>query len=234
MTFSEDIRKAVDPIWEASFHHPFVKGIGEGNLSLEQFRYYVLQDSYYLSHFARVQAMGAAKAEDMKTMASMASHAQSTYEAEMALHKDFSKRLGITEEERNQFKPASTAYAYASHMYRGAFFGDLGEIIATILPCYWLYYEVGAHLQGYKPKEPIYQDWIAAYGGEWFRKLVEEQIQRLDELAALKTEAERERMKELFVISSQYEYQFWEMAYQMEEWPFDLKASVNAEKENKC
>ncbi|MBN9653265.1 thiaminase II [Halobacillus sp. GSS1] len=230
MKFSQQIREAVDPIWEASFNHPFVKGIGEGTLSLDQFRYYVLQDSYYLSHFSRVQAMGAAKSEDMKTMASMASHAQGTYEAEMELHENFSKRLGITKEERNQFTPSPTAYAYASHMYRGAYHGDLGEIIATILPCYWLYYEVGEHLKDHQPEEPIYQEWIGTYGGDWFRTLVEEQIQRLDDLAELKSEAGRERMKELFVISSQYEYQFWEMAYVMEEWPFDMRTSLLAGK----
>ena len=56
MTFSQSLRKEVDSIWEASFHHPFVK-LGEGTLDLANFRYYVLQDSYYLSHFARVQTL---------------------------------------------------------------------------------------------------------------------------------------------------------------------------------
>ncbi|MYL39528.1 thiaminase II [Halobacillus litoralis] len=228
MKFSEEIRKAVDEIWEGSFQHPFVKGIGEGTLPIEKFRHYVLQDSYYLSHFARVQSLGAAKSEDMAVMANMASHAQSTYEAELGLHENFSKQLGITQEEREQFKPSPTAYAYASHMYRGAYDGDLADVIATILPCYWLYYEVGEHLKESSPEEPVYQEWIAAYGGDWFRTLVEEQIERLDELAEKKTDAGRARMKELFIISSQYEYMFWEMAYRMEEWPFDLKQSMAA------
>lgn len=57
MTFSQSLRKEVDSIWEASFHHPFVKKLGEGTLDLANFRYYVLQDSYYLSHFARVQTL---------------------------------------------------------------------------------------------------------------------------------------------------------------------------------
>lgn len=75
-----------------------------------------------------------------------------------------------------------------------------------------------------QPKEPIYQEWIAAYGSDWFRTLVEEQIARLDRIAETVTEADRKRMKQHFVISSQYEYSFWEMAYTLEKWPVNEKA----------
>ncbi|PFT73381.1 thiaminase II [Bacillus thuringiensis] len=183
MTFSQSLRKEVDSIWEASFNHPFVKKLGEGTLDLASFRYYVLQDSYYLSHFA--------------------------------------KKLGITKEEKDNFIPAPTAYAYTSHMYRAAYEGHLGDIIAAILPCYWLYYEIGEHLKECQPEEPIYNEWISAYGSDWFRTLVEEQITRLDTIAEKVTEADRKRMKQHFIISSQYEYSFWEMAYTLEKWPVD-------------
>ena len=41
---------------------------------------------------------------------------------------------------------------------------------------------------------------------------VDEQIEQLDNIAAGVSEADRERMKEHFINSSQYEYAFWEMA----------------------
>lgn len=226
MLFSKKIREEANDIWEASFQHPFVKGIGDGTLPLECFRYYVMQDAYYLSHFARIQSLGAAKANDLHTTNRMAHHAQGTYEAELALHENFSKRLGITEEEQKAFKPAPTAYAYTSHMYRAAYNGNLGDIIAAILPCYWLYYEIGERLQQHTPDEQIYQEWIAAYGGDWFRTLVEEQINRLDEIAEQVTEEDRNRMKEHFMISSQYELSFWEMAYTIEKWPVEVTAKL--------
>lgn len=223
MKFSEQLRKDVDAIWEASFHHPFVKGIADGSLSLDSFRYYVLQDSYYLSHFARIQALGAAKAGDLYTTARFAAHAQGTFEAELSLHENFSEKLGITDEEKASFEPAPTAYAYTSHMYSAAY-GHLGDILSALLPCYWLYYEIGERLQGSTPNEPIYQEWIAAYGGEWFRTLVKEQINRLDEIAEKVTEEDRNRMRKHFRISSQYEYSFWEMAYTLEKWPISEPA----------
>jgi thiaminase (transcriptional activator TenA) len=219
MSFSNTLRQEANGLWEASFHHPFVKQLGDGTLNLQCFRYYVLQDAYYLGHFARVQALGAAKASDLPTTARMAHHAQNTYQAELSLHERFAKQLGITEEEKASMMPAPTAYAYTSHMYRAAYEGHLGDIVAAILPCYWLYYEIGERLKDCRPDEPIYQEWIAAYGSEWFRQLVEEQISRLDAIAEVVTEADRQRMKQHFLISSHYEYLFWEMAYTLESWP---------------
>jgi thiaminase (transcriptional activator TenA) len=219
MSFAKEVRKKADPIWQASFHHPFVKELGEGTLDLKRFRYYVMQDAYYLRHFARVQAIGAAKSPDLATTARLAHHAQSTCEAELSLHETFADLLGITDEEKASFIPAPTAYAYTSHMYRAAYEGHLGDVIAAILPCYWLYYEIGERLKDCKPAEPIYQKWIGTYSSDWFRSLVEEQIARLDAIAEAVTEADRKRMEQHFLISSEYEYEFWEMAYHLETWP---------------
>jgi thiaminase (transcriptional activator TenA) len=224
--FTEVLRENANPIWEANLHHPFVKGIAEGDLSLECFKYYILQDSYYLSHFAKIQAMGAARADDLYTTSRMAAHAQGTNDAELALHETFMKQLEITEDELADFEPAPSAYHYTSHLYRVAESGSLGEIIAAILPCYWIYYEIGERFKGAAPQEPIYQEWISAYGGEWFAQLVQEQINRLDELAEKSSEEEKKKMTQHFLISCQYEYAFWEMAYTLEKWPV---ASIRSE-----
>ncbi len=37
------------------------------------------------------------------------------------------------------------------------------------------------------------------------------------------TESDRKRMKQHFIISSQYEYSFWEMVYALEKWPVDTE-----------
>jgi thiaminase/transcriptional activator TenA len=219
MKFSERVRKAADASWQASFEHPFVTGIADGRLPLDRFKHYVLNDAYYLSCFAQVQALGAAKAPNLRTSGRMAEHVQRTYNAELLLHEKFSALLGITPEERESFEPAPTAYAYTSHLFRAAYTGHLGDIIAAILPCYWLYFEIGQRLKGAQPEEPIYREWIAAYGGDWFREVVQEQIDRLDEIAEQVTESDRERMLKHFLISSRYEYEFWEMAYTKQRWP---------------
>jgi thiaminase/transcriptional activator TenA len=218
LTFTEDCRKEANKWWEASFNHPFVNGIGNGTLPLTNFRYYVLQDSYYLSNFARIQSYGAGMAADLYTTSRLAAHAQGTYEAELGLHQTFSEMLNITDEERQTFQPSPTAYAYTSHMYRAVTTGYLGSVISALLPCYWVYLEVGEHLKRCTPEEPVYQKWIQAYHSDWFRQLVEEQIVRLDQLAEEATDSQKQQMKRNFLISSYYEYKFWDMAYKLEDW----------------
>ena len=218
MKFSEECRNSAATWWEGSFVHPFIQGIGDGTLPVDRFKYYVMQDSYYLTHFAKVQSFGAAYARDLYTTSRMAEHAKGTYEAEMSLHRKFTDLLGITKEELESFQPSPTAYAYTSHMYRSVVSGSFAEILAALLPCYWLYYDVGETLKTCRPDSAIYQEWIATYGGDWFKELVTEQINRFDELAENADEKTRAKMKENFVISSFYEYSFWDMAYQKESW----------------
>lgn len=152
MTFTQEIKQAAQAYWNSSFTHPFVQGIGEGTLPLSKFRHYVMQDAYYLKHFAKIQAKAASKADDFATIATLAEHATSTYEAELSLHQSFFKPLGITAADLEAFEPAPTAYAYVSHMHHASE-GTLGETIAAILPCYWLYYEVGQQLLTCTPEE---------------------------------------------------------------------------------
>ncbi|MBY6035832.1 thiaminase II [Fictibacillus nanhaiensis] len=225
--FTEILREKADLIWEANLEHPFVKGIANGDLSLECFKYYVLQDSYYLSHFARIQALGAARAHDLFTTSRLAAHAQGTNDAELALHETFIRQLNISEEELSAFMPSPTAYNYTSHLYRVGESGSLGEIISAILPCYWIYYEIGQRFKVAVPAEPIYREWIAAYGGEWFGQLVQEQINRLDVLAEDASDEELRRMTNHFLLSCQYEYLFWEMAFTLEKWPIPMKTVAN-------
>lgn len=212
MTFSEEIRQAAQQYWDSSFSHPFVTGIGDGTLPLAKFRHYVLQDAYYLKHFAKIQACAASKAQDFATIAELAEHATSTYAAELSLHQSFFEPLGIASETLAEFEPAPTAYAYVSHMHHASE-GTLGETIAAILPCYWLYYEVGQQLQGCTPDSPIYAQWIATYSSEWFERVVFEQVDRLNDLAERASAEERERMKQHFVKSCYYELMFWQMGW---------------------
>lgn len=58
MKFSEECRNSAATWWEGSFVHPFIQGIGDGTLPVDRFKYYVMQDSYYLTHFAKVQSFG--------------------------------------------------------------------------------------------------------------------------------------------------------------------------------
>ena len=63
----ERLLKVTENIWKQYYSHPFVKGIQDGTLDKEKFRYYIIQDYLYLEEYAKVFAIGLAKAKSLST-----------------------------------------------------------------------------------------------------------------------------------------------------------------------
>jgi len=227
MRFTEELRESAAKSWEQSINHPFVQGVVRGDLPLETFKFYILQDIYYLKHYGKIHALAAAQAEDFKITAMLADKAKLTAEAELTVHEEHAKILEISDDEMGNLQPAPTAYGYTSHLYRAAGSGSLGQTIAAILPCYWLYADIGKIYQDAKPKETIYQNWIQTYASEWFHTSTQEIIDLLDEIAEKSSEKEKAKMKEQFLIAKEYELAFWEMSYTKEQWLSEKKDGVN-------
>lgn len=218
MTFTDELRELTKDSWEQSLNHPFVQGIVRGDLPLETFKYYILQDIYYLKHYGKVHALAAAQADDFAVTAMLADKAKMTAQAELTVHQEHASILHISQEEMDTFKAAPTAYAYTSHLYRAAQTGNLAHTVASMLPCYWLYADIGIKNKDATPSEEIYQNWIATYASDWFQDSTNEMIDLLNDLAEHMNDYEKEKVKEQFILAKEYELMFWEMSYTHETW----------------
>ena len=87
-------------------------------------------------------------------------------EGEISIREGFFKELNITDEEINNTPIAPTAYNYVSHMYRQLLDGSLKSAVAGLLPCAWLYQEIGVELIKTGSPTSLYQRWIETYAGE--------------------------------------------------------------------
>jgi thiaminase (transcriptional activator TenA) len=223
MTFCEQLFQKVQPIWEKTHVHPFVRGIGEGTLEREKFRYYMVQDYVYLIDFSKLFAIGAVKANDVETMAQFANLLNSTLHEEMSLHRQYARKFGITEEELEQAKPSAVTLAYTHYMLHVAQNGTLAELVAALLPCMWSYWEIGKELNKIEgaADHPFYGEWVKMYSSDEFGSLSIWLIGLLDKLADGKSAQECEKLEEIFLNTSRFEYMFWEMAYKQEMWPVD-------------
>ena len=67
MKTSERLLNASKTIWDAYNEHPFVRGIQNGTLERDKFRYYIMQDFLYLKDYAKTYAVGVAKAKSVET-----------------------------------------------------------------------------------------------------------------------------------------------------------------------
>ena len=225
MDFCEKVRHETDYYWDASFKHPFVQGIADGTLALEKFKFYMLQDAYYLKYYTKLLAMLAAKATEDEDVAYFLETANFIREAELELHRTTFKELQVTEEELEKFEPAPAAYNYVSHMYQAFYTGTLADAYAAILPCPWLYQEIGATLREAKPNVTLYQQWIDLYASTEMEQTIAKQKAMMNRFASMPGNDERE-LTAHFKRSCYYEWQFWEMAWTCQDWLQDVKKLV--------
>ena len=221
MGYSDELWARHEPIWRAVHDHPFVRGIGDGSLPVERFRYYIEQDYVFLLEYSRVLALAVAKGVELPSMARFAELLHATLNVEMALHRGYAGRFGIAEDALARVVAAPTTYAYTRHLLATAYAGSLAEIGAALLPCQWGYAEIGRVLaeRGEPADQPLYAEWIRMYAGEEYRELAAGLRAHFDALAADESDAGRARLAEIFHLSARYEWAFWEMSWQMEQWP---------------
>lgn len=216
-SFSQELRRAAEPIWQAQHDHPFVRGVGDGSLGRERFEHYLRQDYLFLVEYARMLAMGAARAPDVPTMRRFADLTQAILATEMDLHRSFAGELGITEAQLEAEAPAPTTRAYTDFLVRVAATGDFAELAAALLPCMWGYAEVGERLAGGpRPPDDRYARWIETYAAPEFAELAAWCRGLVDRLAADLGPAGRSRMRDAFLTCSRHELAFWELGWTLE------------------
>lgn len=213
-----DLLDAARAIWDAQLTHPFVRGIADGTLPEERFRNWVLQDYRYLIEFSRVFAWAAARADRLESMAWFARALDLTLNTEMELHRKYAARFGITPADLEGVEAWPTTRAYTDFLVRTAADGDLADLLAALLPCAWGYVYIAERLAG-APADARYADWIEQYRAPEFREAAAWLRAELDRLGRDAGEEKRRRLTELFVLSSRYEWQFWQMCWRGEAWP---------------
>ena len=118
MEFTDIAMELSKEAWQTSFHHPFILQLQEGNLDPSIFRYYLIQDAYYLKAFSEIYHLLADKTSNQEMRRLLKQNAQSLVEGELFIRQQFFKELEISDQEMEQHPIAPTCYHYISHIYR--------------------------------------------------------------------------------------------------------------------
>src|SRR4030067_3623720 len=163
-TFSAQLGRRAGRIWRAIDAHPFLRELHAGTLPMDRFTYFILQDYLYLLDFAQVLCLGGAKSPDLKTLEIFTRHALIAVEVERSFHASFGRSLGFSQKQLDNAPNGPITEPYTKHMQEVARGGSLGEIVAAVLPCYWIYGEAGKRLHKNRPKSPkIYREGFQAH-----------------------------------------------------------------------
>ncbi len=219
MAFTRDLWASIDHLYAAILRHPFLRGLTDGSLARESFRFYVVQDALYLREFARALSLAAARAPEDDWIIMFNEHAAGALRVERALHAGFFAEFGLSPSDVDATPPAPTTLAYTSYLLAVAYGAPFHEAMAALLPCYWIYWEVGRALEQAGSPDPLYARWIGTYASEAFGGVVRGVLDATDRIAQRLGEAEREAMRRHFVTTSRYEWMFWEMGLRREAWP---------------
>ncbi|MGN8646575.1 thiaminase II [Gracilibacillus sp. HCP3S3_G5_1] len=222
--FTERLWKRVEPIWNSYLEHPFVKGLGDGTLEQDKFKHWLKQDYVYLIDYARLFAIGSAKADDLEKMTTFAKLLHGVLDVEMDLHRKYAAEFGITKEELETTEPSAITTAYTSYMLNLSQRGGVENVVASVLACEWSYNFIGKSLAQLPEAldNNFYSSWVEMYSSDEFTTLAEETKQLMNDIAEGKPEQELVMLEEIVLKTSQFEYMFWDMVENKEDWPVNL------------
>jgi len=219
VTFCEEAWDETAALRQAIHELPFNRELAAGTLAADRFRFYIQQDALYLARFARALAIAAAKAPDTAMLQNFAQSALGAITVEQALHERYLRAFGIAPEEAARAEPAPDCFAYTSFLLAAAYHEPWEVLVAALLPCFRIYWDVGCAIAATAAPDNPYRAWIDTYADERFGDAVRTVIATADRAAADASAGVRERMLAAHRRATQYEYLFWDAAYHRRPWP---------------
>jgi thiaminase/transcriptional activator TenA len=216
--FTDELWEQIAPVYKAILAHPFIGELTDGSLSRESFVFYMQQDALYLQDFSRALALAGVRSPEIADMQAFFNFASEVVIVERALHEGYFEEFDV----KLDVGRAPACFAYSQFLLATATTGSYPEAVAALLPCFWIYRDVGNEIykraKGNLATNP-YARWIETYSGDEFDAAVTRAIGITEAIATQASEADRGRMRRVFELSSRLEWMFWDSAYRLEAWP---------------
>lgn len=226
MAWTDEAWKAIEDVYEKILNLEFVRELGDGTLSQERFLEYMVQDKLYLNDYARALALIAVRAptaEDTSEWSQFSIHAAT---AETTIHDFYIKNFEVSDGMKSKLSgsvKSPSCELYTSFLLRHAALSSIEVAAAAVLPCFWIYDQVGRHHSEVLKSHPNkanhpYAKWIEMYGSDEFDEGTNKAKSFCDKLAEKTTPEVRQQMIDAFVRASVLELMFWKAAWDNEKW----------------
>jgi thiaminase/transcriptional activator TenA len=214
------LRDSVGPLWNALIEHPFPRGLADGTLPPERFRFYLAQNLLYLPDYARMLAMGATRSPDLRGLGEYTDALVNIVAVEIPqnerMHADAVVLAG--EGPASEAVRAPATVAYTSWLLSIAATGDANDIAAALLPCAWSYGEIATGLIDGAVEHPAYRGWVEFFASPAYAAVVTTLRESFDRELAAMPEAARVRAADIFITGCRLERQFWDQGFAGTTW----------------
>lgn len=218
MTFSQDVWQRNLDLYQKILALPFNQELANGTLDSQAFCHYVIQDAHYLLAYGRALAVAAAKAYEADDVIQFSEAAKIAIIVERSLHKDFMQAFAITKTEFESTPLTLACHHYTSFLTATAWSESYPVVLAALLPCFWIYAEVGHDIVSKSVENNPYQAWVDTYSGEEFHTAVRNVIATVDKVAARCDQDTLAKMHAAYTMGAKLEWLFWDSAYQQRQW----------------
>ncbi|MDQ0633667.1 hydroxymethylpyrimidine/phosphomethylpyrimidine kinase [Arthrobacter pascens] len=207
--FADILWAEAQPDLEAIYSLQFIRDLTDGSLAENQFAYYLAQDAIYLNGYSRVLARASALAPTEAGQLFWARSAQQCLEVESELHRTWLSTRTV----EPGLGPVTKSYV--DHLTAASASGSYAVLVAAVLPCFWLYAEVGKTLHAEflasgAPADHPYSAWLRTYADEDFAAATRQAIALADDAARRGSEDERAAMIVAFRQSCRFEVEFFD------------------------
>lgn len=194
------------PVYERTIAHPFLKELAAGTLPAEKFERYLLEDIEYLKVYGEVLLQLSAKTTNAEWKQFLRTGAEGCRKEVEHIHAVYLKGKG------KEKKPSAANAAYLKFLRESVATGSFAEGMAAVLPCYWIYWEVGKTLKARGSRNADYQRWIDYYSDPAYGKTVARALAIMNEAGR---GADAQKLVKLYATGAEHEYQFWHSAYHL-------------------
>lgn len=207
MTWFDRAVVASEGIYLSIIKQPFVQELKAGTLPPQKFEFYMQQDAVYLRGFSEVLGKIAERLPDEGDQERYKTFSNEAMAAEQHLHSHyFSGNPGRAE-------PA--CHHYLNYLYATLERDVLPVALASVLPCFVIYQEVGTYIYNTaKIENNPYRDWISLYAGAAFKSSVAEAIRITQKYVSTHSAA----MLQAYLTAAELEYLFWKGAFEEKRW----------------
>ena len=210
MSWTKDVWAESARIFEGIKDLPFIKELADGSLDPSRFDRYIAQDELYIGNYGRQMFQLADMMTDPGQKEMFRLFAKSGIDGEKAMHELLIGRFGID----TQVTPSVVTSTYNNHTQAAIDSGSKEVALAAMLPCMWIYNEVGLYIRSIASLEGNpYKEWVLEYGNEEFTEGVNAVLAIADEWAAAVDDATRARMTQAYLEAALFEYAFWDYGY---------------------
>ncbi|TFC05389.1 bifunctional hydroxymethylpyrimidine kinase/phosphomethylpyrimidine kinase [Cryobacterium mannosilyticum] len=182
----------------------FIRGLADGSLADDAFSAYIAQDALYLRDYSRALARASQLAPTVAEQAFWASSAHGCLVEELELHRTW------LDGRATDAAPSAVTTAYLNHLLAAAQGGSYPVLVAALLPCFWIYQDVGERLAAANHAEHPYRTWLDCYAQPDFQAVTLGAIAIVERAAQGATAPERAEMRRSFHASAEHELAFFD------------------------